>query len=190
MLAWKTRHGLTWINSRSRLQVYPSAIWILGLYPLPEKKLISVYSSLLLSSPANIQSPPPVTIATPMIVIIPTTRRLLGVATLQHNNLLLCKRRILVKGELRGRYYGLMEFVVNCLRFFAIGQSEESFDDPGSGTESVICMTESKDTVVLPCWDMCLCIECAKTLRFQSKCPICYQPIEELAEIKINTNEQ
>ncbi|KAD2394082.1 hypothetical protein E3N88_41059 [Mikania micrantha] len=83
MLAWKTRHGLTWINSRSRLQVYPSAIWILGLYPLPEKKLISVYSSLLLSSPANIQSPPPVTIATPMIVIIPTTRRLLGVATLQ-----------------------------------------------------------------------------------------------------------
>ncbi|KAD2393972.1 hypothetical protein E3N88_40949 [Mikania micrantha] len=41
MLAWKTRHGLTWINSRSRLQVYPLAIWILGLYPLPEKKLVS-----------------------------------------------------------------------------------------------------------------------------------------------------
>ncbi|KAC9372040.1 hypothetical protein E3N88_45936 [Mikania micrantha] len=259
----------TWINSRSRLQVYPSAIWILGLYPLPEKKLISVYSSLPLSSPANIQSPKPVTIATPMIVIIPTTRRLLGVATLQVEvderdrdcHLVSCVfddctshgpgstdkwpglvslpiglcygiscwagwtfgvnrfylpyfvsnelvRAFLLdrisaqqfitlqkKNPCKGRvmrhiYYGLMEFVVNRLRFFAIGQSEESFDDLGPGKEFVICMTEPKDTVVLPCWDMCLCIECAKTLRFQSKCPICYQPIEELMEIKINTNEQ
>ncbi|KAD6794784.1 hypothetical protein R6Q59_021303 [Mikania micrantha] len=73
---------------------------------------------------------------------------------------------------------------------YGIGQSEESFDDSGSGKECVICMTEPKDTAVLPCRHMCLCSECAKALRLQSnKCPVCRQPIEELMEIKINTND-
>ncbi|KVH93619.1 Zinc finger, RING/FYVE/PHD-type [Cynara cardunculus var. scolymus] len=71
---------------------------------------------------------------------------------------------------------------------YGIGHSAESFNDTSSGTECVICMTEPKDTAVLPCRHMCLCSECAKALRLQSnKCPICRQPIEELMEIKINT---
>ncbi|KAK1416997.1 hypothetical protein QVD17_26119 [Tagetes erecta] len=73
---------------------------------------------------------------------------------------------------------------------YGIGQSEESFDNTGSGEECVICMTEPKDTAVLPCRHMCLCSECAKALRLQSnKCPVCRQPIEELMEIKINAND-
>lgn len=72
-----------------------------------------------------------------------------------------------------------------------IGHSEESFDDTASGEECVICMTEPKDTAVLPCRHMCLCSECAKALRLQSnKCPICRQPIEELMEIKMNSNNR
>lgn len=71
---------------------------------------------------------------------------------------------------------------------YGIGHSEESFDDAGSGEECVICMTEPKDTAVLPCRHMCLCSECAKQLRLQSnKCPICRQAIEELMEIKVST---
>nr|WBO26474.1 RING3 type E3 ubiquitin ligase [Aquilaria sinensis] len=63
----------------------------------------------------------------------------------------------------------------------------ETFDDGDSGKECVICMTENKDTAVLPCRHMCMCSECAKELRLQTnKCPICRQPIEELIEIKIN----
>ncbi|KAK9060582.1 hypothetical protein SSX86_021288 [Deinandra increscens subsp. villosa] len=74
---------------------------------------------------------------------------------------------------------------------YGIEQSEESFDDTGSGKECVICMTEPTDTAVLPCRHMCLCSECAKALRLQSnKCPICRQPIEELIEIKINPNDR
>ncbi|XP_076955882.1 putative E3 ubiquitin-protein ligase LUL4 [Bidens hawaiensis] len=73
---------------------------------------------------------------------------------------------------------------------YGIGESEESFDDTGSGKECVICMTEPKDTAVLPCRHMCLCSECAKALRLQSnKCPVCRQPIEELMEIKVNTSD-
>ncbi|KAJ0744876.1 putative transcription factor C2H2 family [Helianthus annuus] len=74
---------------------------------------------------------------------------------------------------------------------YGIQQSEESFDDTDSGKECVICMTEPKDTAVLPCRHMCLCSECAKALRLQSnKCPVCRQPIEELMEIKVNSSDE
>ncbi|CAN4111173.1 unnamed protein product [Withania somnifera] len=70
---------------------------------------------------------------------------------------------------------------------YGISNSEETNVNEESGKECVICMTEPKDTAVLPCRHMCLCGECAKELRRQSnKCPICRQPIEELLEIKVN----
>ncbi|KAL1803869.1 hypothetical protein ACET3Z_032516 [Daucus carota] len=69
---------------------------------------------------------------------------------------------------------------------FGLGNSAESFNDNDSGKECVVCMTEPRDTAVLPCRHMCMCSECSKALRLQSnKCPICRQPIEELMEIKI-----
>ncbi|KAF5452460.1 hypothetical protein F2P56_027456 [Juglans regia] len=75
---------------------------------------------------------------------------------------------------------------------YGIGSSvAEGFDDSDPGKECVICMTEPKDTAVLPCRHMCMCSECAKALRLQSnKCPICRQPIEELIEIKIDNGNQ
>ncbi|KAK4266407.1 hypothetical protein QN277_027336 [Acacia crassicarpa] len=64
-------------------------------------------------------------------------------------------------------------------------------DNDPEKEECVICMTEPKDTAVLPCRHMCMCSECAKALRLQSnKCPICRQSIEELIEIKINNGHQ
>ncbi|GAB2294907.1 hypothetical protein Dimus_029098 [Dionaea muscipula] len=71
---------------------------------------------------------------------------------------------------------------------YGIGSSaSEGFNDEDLGKECVICMTEPKDTAVLPCRHMCMCSECAKELRLQSnKCPICRQPIEELIVIKLN----
>lgn len=75
---------------------------------------------------------------------------------------------------------------------YGIGNSAaEGFEDSDPGKECVICMSEPKDTAVLPCRHMCMCGECAKELRLQSnKCPICRQPIEELIEIKINSGDQ
>ncbi|CAN1129472.1 Probable E3 ubiquitin-protein ligase LUL4 [Linum perenne] len=72
---------------------------------------------------------------------------------------------------------------------YGMGSSDaEDFDDSEPGKECVICMTEPKDTAVLPCRHMCMCSECAKELRGQSnKCPICRQPIEELIEIKVKS---
>ncbi|KEH32196.1 putative aminoacyltransferase, E1 ubiquitin-activating enzyme [Medicago truncatula] len=75
---------------------------------------------------------------------------------------------------------------------YGIGNSTApDFDRNDPGKECVICMTEPKDTAVLPCRHMCMCGECAKALRVQSNnCPICRQPIEQLIEIKINNDDQ
>ncbi|XP_030507196.2 probable E3 ubiquitin-protein ligase LUL4 [Cannabis sativa] len=74
--------------------------------------------------------------------------------------------------------------------FGIANSSAEGFKDT-DGKECVICMTEPKDTFVLPCRHMCMCSDCAKELRLQTnKCPICRQPIEELVGIKINNDDQ
>lgn len=71
---------------------------------------------------------------------------------------------------------------------YGISSSNDvTINDNDSGKECVICMTDPKDTAILPCRHMCMCSECAKALRLQSdKCPICRQPIEELIEIKVD----
>lgn len=71
---------------------------------------------------------------------------------------------------------------------YGISNSDElGFDENGQGKECVICMSEPKDTAILPCRHMCMCSGCAKELRLQSnKCPICRQPIHELIEIKVD----
>ena len=68
---------------------------------------------------------------------------------------------------------------------------DEGGADGGESSENtrecVICMSEPRDTTVLPCRHMCMCSECAKVLRLQSnKCPICRTSIESLLQIKIS----
>ena len=56
------------------------------------------------------------------------------------------------------------------------------------GEECVICLTEPRDTTVLPCRHLCMCAECAHALRSQltgNVCPICRNPVESLLEIKV-----
>lgn len=71
---------------------------------------------------------------------------------------------------------------------YGIGNSVEGeLDANDPGKECVICLSEPRDTTVLPCRHMCMCSGCAKVLRFQTnRCPICRQPVERLLEIKVN----
>eukprot|EP00252_Welwitschia_mirabilis_P027934 TRINITY_DN982_c0_g1_i1.p1 TRINITY_DN982_c0_g1~~TRINITY_DN982_c0_g1_i1.p1 ORF type:complete len:369 (+),score=64.24 TRINITY_DN982_c0_g1_i1:315-1421(+) len=75
---------------------------------------------------------------------------------------------------------------------YGIGSSAGSdFDSNDPGKECVICMSEPRDTTVLPCRHMCMCGECAKLLRMQTnRCPICRRPVERLMEIKVNKDEE
>jgi len=52
--------------------------------------------------------------------------------------------------------------------------------------ECVICMSEPKDTVCIPCRHLCVCHQCAQVLKFQSnKCPMCRSSVQSMLKIDI-----
>ncbi|OIW21082.1 hypothetical protein TanjilG_28531 [Lupinus angustifolius] len=100
------------------------------------------------------------------------------------------------KGELRVKVVKQILWV-NGMRYelqeiYGIGNSVESdLDGNDPGKECVICLSEPRDTTVLPCRHMCMCSGCAKVLRFQTnRCPICRQPVERLLEIKVGSEAE
>lgn len=52
--------------------------------------------------------------------------------------------------------------------------------------ECVICMSEERDTMLLPCRHLCLCSSCAQSLRYQaSSCPICRCPFKAALNLRV-----
>lgn len=49
---------------------------------------------------------------------------------------------------------------------------EDDMDDNGQA-ECVICMSDSRDTLILPCRHLCLCNACADSLRYQVESLMC-----------------
>nr|XP_043612134.1 probable E3 ubiquitin-protein ligase LOG2 [Erigeron canadensis] len=102
-----------------------------------------------------------------------------------------------VKGEYKVKVVKQILWV-NGIRYelqeiYGIGNSVEGgdFDANDPGKECVICLSEPRDTTVLPCRHMCMCNGCAKVLRFQTnRCPLCRQPVERLLEIKVNNGAE
>ncbi|XP_030877728.1 E3 ubiquitin-protein ligase MGRN1-like [Leptonychotes weddellii] len=61
--------------------------------------------------------------------------------------------------------------------------SDEENSDNSS--ECVVCLSDPRDTLILPCRHLCLCNSCADTLRYQaSNCPICRLPFRALLQIR------
>ncbi|KAK9125965.1 hypothetical protein Scep_014811 [Stephania cephalantha] len=72
---------------------------------------------------------------------------------------------------------------------YGIGNSVEGDSDENQGKECVICLSEPRDTTVLPCRHMCMCNGCARHLKLQRhRCPICRQPVEQLLEIEVSNS--
>ncbi|KHN87029.1 RING finger protein [Toxocara canis] len=56
-----------------------------------------------------------------------------------------------------------------------------------NGSECIICMSDIRDTVILPCRHLCICNGCAETLRYKASlnnCPICRSPFRALLQLK------
>ncbi|KAH7430156.1 hypothetical protein KP509_09G086300 [Ceratopteris richardii] len=63
---------------------------------------------------------------------------------------------------------------------------KNGYDEEDFGKECVICMSEHRDTAVLPCRHVCMCHDCASTFESQmNRCPICRQPVQSLMKIKV-----
>ncbi|TRZ03412.1 hypothetical protein DNTS_030920, partial [Danionella cerebrum] len=59
---------------------------------------------------------------------------------------------------------------------------EENSDN---SNECVVCLSDLRDTLILPCRHLCLCNSCADTLRYQANnCPICRLPFRALLQIR------
>ncbi|XP_044289322.1 E3 ubiquitin-protein ligase MGRN1 isoform X2 [Varanus komodoensis] len=66
-------------------------------------------------------------------------------------------------------------------------QETKTCDDENSdnSSECVVCLSDLRDTLILPCRHLCLCNSCADTLRYQaSNCPICRLPFRALLQIR------
>lgn len=58
------------------------------------------------------------------------------------------------------------------MRLSFIQPSDDENSD--NSNECVVCLSDLRDTLILPCRHLCLCNSCADTLRYQANnCPIC-----------------
>ncbi|VDK79293.1 unnamed protein product [Onchocerca ochengi] len=67
---------------------------------------------------------------------------------------------------------------------YGIENKEHDLGDE-NGSECIICMSDIRDTVILPCRHLCICNGCAETLRYKlNNCPICRSPFRALLQLK------
>lgn len=81
--------------------------------------------------------------------------------------------------------------VYNAYDIFGVEANAE-IDPLTEETQStcVICMSEPRTTIVIPCRHMCLCEGCAESLKVQSvKCPICRGPVRGLLKVDVSVAE-
>lgn len=65
-------------------------------------------------------------------------------------------------------------------------KSFKSNDTQQGILECVICMSDTRDTLLLPCRHLCICKMCANNLRVKSNtCPICRIPFNALLQIQL-----
>ena len=56
--------------------------------------------------------------------------------------------------------------------------------EDANGTDCVICLSNPRDTTIIPCLHLCLCSQCAQVLSLNTrKCPVCRTPATGLLHI-------
>lgn len=64
------------------------------------------------------------------------------------------------------------------------GQHGEEEEVLHYNRECIICLSEERTTLVLPCRHMCLCAECAEALRMRAdRCPMCRESCQALMQL-------
>lgn len=64
--------------------------------------------------------------------------------------------------------------------------NQASHGEGDFSADCVVCLTNRKNTTVLPCRHFCMCNECAKALLRRTRtCPMCRLPISSVLQIQI-----
>jgi E3 ubiquitin-protein ligase MGRN1 len=91
------------------------------------------------------------------------------------------QQKILVDGTI----YELQEIYGIEERMASADDSDAAAAEAEHDDLCIICMTDPRDTTVLPCRHLCLCVDCAQLLRVRSdRCPICRSPVDSLLHIR------
>jgi len=79
--------------------------------------------------------------------------------------------------------YGSQCFVLH--EVFGASKRLQEAEVDGGNSECVICLSEPRDTAVLPCRHMCFCSYCAGIVRLQcDRCPVCRQKVASLLQFR------
>lgn len=58
--------------------------------------------------------------------------------------------------------------------------------EEGEGKECLICLSEPRNTIIMPCGHMCVCSDCGDQINKKSNnCPICRATINSLVPFNI-----
>jgi hypothetical protein len=80
--------------------------------------------------------------------------------------------------------YGIQCFVLHEV-FGVCSKIAPDTEVEGGNSDCVICLSEPRDTAVLPCRHMCFCSYCAGIVRLQcDRCPVCRQKVQSLLQFK------
>ncbi|TEA30742.1 hypothetical protein DBR06_SOUSAS4110206, partial [Sousa chinensis] len=104
-------------------------------------------------------------------------------SSLRSSECTLPRRQTVQAGCLRKKVCDVRVFVT-LAKFLSPGQvAEDEVSD--NSAECVVCLSDVRDTLILPCRHLCLCNTCADTLRYQANnCPICRLPFRALLQIR------
>uniref|UniRef100_A0A8C6WVY7 E3 ubiquitin-protein ligase n=1 Tax=Neogobius melanostomus TaxID=47308 RepID=A0A8C6WVY7_9GOBI len=105
--------------------------------------------------------------------------------SLQHMDGSYCVKPLKQKQVVDGVSYLLQEIygIENKYNSQELKVSEDEISD--NSAECVVCLSDVRDTLILPCRHLCLCNACADTLRYQANCcPICRLPFRALLQIR------
>jgi len=70
-------------------------------------------------------------------------------------------------------------------------EGQQAVDDDNPDAECLICLSEKKDTLIMPCCHFCVCENCGKELvKAKQTCPICRGNISSLIPMKKNHWQQ
>lgn len=77
---------------------------------------------------------------------------------------------------------------------FGIDESvHNNQDEDDESLDCIICLTEKKNTVVMPCGHLCVCKDCAVTLaksKTGTDCPVCRKKVLSFVPLNIETIKQ
>lgn len=65
------------------------------------------------------------------------------------------------------------------------GEIATGVQDDGEGQDCLICLSEPKDTLIMPCGHLCVCADCGRSLiNKKYTCPVCRGTIGSLIPFK------